>query len=186
MPQRVCAWSRSLDEITGLPSGPIERRFRMDTLHKAHEFLTTYTWFLTACGLAVTLILTAIAGARYYLKTHDIQKRYDEEREARIREESNRKALEHELAEAKKTGTCRSWLFLVHDATPRNPLCPSCYADAKVVRMHLHNTGTLIGKKMIVAFSCLRCDRTYHVDPAIEDELAATLGYGELVASLEW
>lgn len=105
---------------------------------------------IVACGVAWKALSYIYDFRKLKEEKAYVEKNYADEKEAKDR-------LEHIVAEYQKVGIYREWLFVFHDPAPRNPVCPMCYAQNKLVRMQRYNGAENKHGGQITRFAYYQC-----------------------------
>lgn len=134
--------------------------FGVTMMDEILSFLRTNAWMFPA-------LVLGIGWARYYLKTHDIEKRYEDCKAERDKCRQVCAALEEELGRLKSVSVFRHWLYLPSDPEPRCPICPTCYAGGRIIRMSQHTSD--VRGQVLNWFSCPEAHKSYRFFIAPED-----------------
>lgn len=125
--------------------------------------------------LGMGLLGSLIGLAKYYLKTHDIEKRYAEKCSQYEMEKGKSENLQRTLDEKTRVEVFRDWIFFSHDPPPRHPLCPVCHVKGNDIRMHLDITDGPPPFSLRHYFYC-RCGHQQYIRKDIVTTLGELLG----------
>lgn len=136
------------ESATGIAS-PTSIELFAETLNKNPGVLT---FFLMVGVTLVSLyrMMAYVYNSRKLKIEHKALKK-DYEHEKNIKD-----SLESELARTREVRVIDGVLFVVHDPYPQNPICPSCYADGKVIRMAGYFPPNGLGG-LDAGYMCIKC-----------------------------
>ncbi len=98
-------------------------------------FLDSHPWLLPATLAAATFVVCLWRCAVFYVKSSRMELDLVKAQKDRDDAKNKERDLGEELEEIRRQVVVDGLVYFVHDPLPRYPLCPSCLADGKAIRM---------------------------------------------------
>lgn len=119
------------------------------------DYLNINRW-IPEIGVLAGAIVFIWRCSVFFVKANNTHRELKKYTKAYEKEKENNANLRQELDRIKEVQVIDGMLFVTHDPYPQNPICPSCYADGKIIRMAGY--GSLnASNEPEVGYCCIKC-----------------------------